>query len=1254
MTARNAGTAKWRRLATLGLPVAAFLFAVFPTHALAVPVHAPLPDPLHGFALNKACGTAVDGEGDIYVSNAGEDKVEVFDPTGNHLASVADPNTPCGLAVDSEGRLYVSEQATGEVVRYVPAEYPFAGPPSYGSPIVIDSSGEAKGIAVDSSGDRLYVAEGNRIDSFGADGKLGIDEVQRIAIESASGGTFRLALPGEGGGGRNEVQVIGRAFEKYALTFNGQSTPLLEANATAAEIEAALGALTTIGGVANVDVAGFPKRPKWVEFTGALANTDVPLLESSQVRVTAASDVTSPISYESSAAAVESALEGLDGIGVGDVEVESTSNEYLVKFQGGLTHTDVGALMADSSGLVPSGEFDPETITTTTMQGWSGHIGEGVLIEATGVAAYTYKVNNESADRYLFVADPAGSEEADRVDVFSGSDVRELELRREVKGPAESEAFSFGVAGAYIAVDPGNLNAEGTCTSIAEQACTAGHFLVYDGGHHAVDEFEASGEFLDRIDSPQLSDAEPTAFAVDRSGGASDGTIYVSSGAGPGAKLLAFGPLVEPSRKPLPGLSHELETARAVAVDSAGDVYAAAGALIHVYGPSGAELTHLEDPNEVTDVDVDSTGKVYVLDSKTQEVTYYTPSAYPPTGTTTYARHEPAVAKLGDLPEGTGQLEGIGVDPTNDHVFVTDDSEALELGSAAEGSPIVREEVAAGLGVDSRLEIAVRGSNGYLYISTNPGVVWVVDPSKGAHGEVVARIGGTGSPEGSLGDNPVIAVDQEDGHVVAFENSLLGVAQEFDQAGAFVAEFGQFTNVQRPRRVAIDNGPSSPNKGDVYIAFNPKPGDLAIWAFGPLSYGQPPEVDTGLASGLGGGEATLNGSVNPEDFEVTDCHFEYTTEGDFQANGFEGSEVETAECEPEAGEIGEGNEPVPVHALLTSLDPDKRYRFRLVAENKFGDDLGEAGLFGKPQVESEPALPVLYDEATLRAVIDPSGLGTSYRFEYGPSEAYGQLTPAAKISASAGKTEVQVPLVGLEEGQAYHFRVVAESEAGIVAGQDEAFQTQERSAELCPNAEFRTGLSAALPDCRAYELVTPAETNGAAIGGPAPGTGSFGFNHWLTVPRGPGAGESLTYRAEPTLPGFEGSGVRDGYRARREPGAHPAGGWKNELLSFSYVQAGGDGSDWRGGAADQEYSFWGIEPLSSFEGTLPKGIYLHIPGSIAPSACDPEPQPHFELVGCGALGPDPGAVPQFVSSGGAGRRRYTTGLRAPAALRCSR
>jgi hypothetical protein len=1113
--------------------------------SLASLAHAGPPTHLHNEALdisgfNHACGTAVDSEGDVYVSSAGESKVRVFDPSHVELGSISNPNEPCGLAVNSKGGVFVSEKATGKVVRYKPNAYPFSGSLSYGSAEPIDSSGSAKGIFVDPIDDRLYVAEGGRVSVYDSTGKLGIDEVQRIRCFECTGG-------------------------KYKLSFGGEKTV--------------------------------------------------------------------PIDFEGPASEVKTALEGLATIGAGNVSVEKDGLEHFVTFVGKFSDIDIETLSSDTAELI--GELGKKVITEERTKGWSGHIGEGELTEATGVAAYTYKVNSERSNRYVFIADAA----TDRVKVFSGEDIRTLKLRKEIAGPGVGEDFDFGSAGAYLAVDPGNgASATQKCESpVGGQACTAGHFFVYDDAHKMVDEFEASGAFLDQFTDPVLAGAAPTALAVDRSGGPHDGTVYVTTGAGPGAKLLAFGPLSAPSRPPLPDLSRELETARAVATDAAGDVYVAAGSFVHVYRPNGTEVKvgptgkGFETSEPAWDLAADSTGKVYTMIGKNngnrelEKVQYYTPAIYPPQDGAQYGGAT-TVATAKSFPTPTSPLSAIGINPVNNRVFITNGGPPIELGSAAEGSPILNSCFGCTLGIVAAVDIAAYGENGDVYISQNSRPILVIEPSGT---EVVARLTGVGSPKGApLPPNPQIAVDQSNGHVVTFDNSR-GAAEEYEATGAFVAEIAfpepkNFsTSPSRDSGLAIDNSGGA-GDGNLYVAFDdPKPNTFDLWAFGAVSYGEPPIAVTGVADGVGGGSATLHGTVDPRGFELSGCTFEYLTDTAYHENvdnevpPFSGAA--SSNCAESFVEIGDKTGAVPVHADVTGLNAEARYRFRLVATNKYGQGVGGTGLFGPPIVETRTASPVLYTEATLRARIDPSGLATTYHFEYGEHDSeYDRSTPAVQLPPGDGPVAVQAELTGLSESKTYHFRIIAENEAGPAPGDDRAFTTlTRRPDESCSNAEYRTGLSANLPDCRAYELVTPAESRGMIPHAGLQGSAEQWTNNWLVAPRGSGAGESVAFFVEGTLPGFDGTGRSDGYRARRAAGAHPSGGWGAELYGPSFTEVGGGFA--HNVSPDQENWIWGND--------------LRVSGVPNPE-CNPEGWSHFELVGCGDLGTDPSAEGRFVSAGG--------------------
>jgi hypothetical protein len=139
-----------------------------------------------------------------------------------------------------------------------------------------------------------------------------------------------------------------------------------------------------------------------------------------------------------------------------------------------------------------------------------------------------------------------------------------------------------------------------------------------------------------------------------------------------------------------------------------------------------------------------------------------------------------------------------------------------------------------------------------------------------------------------------------------------------------------------------------------------------------------------------------------------------------------------------------------------------------------------------PTIESEWSSSVSITTADVEASINRAGADTTFQVEYGPDASYGatEPVPAADIGSGEAKT-VKQHLTDLHPGTVYHYRVVATNEGGSTPGQDRTFTTfaqpSEPVADTCPNAAFRVGYSAALPDCRALEMVSPVNKNGADV-----------------------------------------------------------------------------------------------------------------------------------------------------------------------------
>jgi hypothetical protein len=228
-----------------------------------------------------------------------------------------------------------------------------------------------------------------------------------------------------------------------------------------------------------------------------------------------------------------------------------------------------------------------------------------------------------------------------------------------------------------------------------------------------------------------------------------------------------------------------------------------------------------------------------------------------------------------------------------------------------------------------------------------------------------------------------------------------------------------------------------------------------------------PDVKTEEASEVKGQSATVNGSVDANGVALSDCRFEYETQS---------AEELSAACIPSAGSIPADSAIHPVSAHLTGLQPGTTYRYRLSAANancSLCRSTGTEASFTTlppPSVTEAEAIDVTATSAVLQAEIDPKGADTKYHFEWGTTPAYGNTVPIldAVIAASAGKTVVSAAIEGLSPNTTYHWRILASNENGTTTTADQTFV-------------FDT-LSAALPDNRAYEMVTPPSKNAALIG----------------------------------------------------------------------------------------------------------------------------------------------------------------------------
>jgi hypothetical protein len=363
-------------------------------------------------------------------------------------------------------------------------------------------------------------------------------------------------------------------------------------------------------------------------------------------------------------------------------------------------------------------------------------------------------------------------------------------------------------------------------------------------------------------------------------------------------------------------------------------------------------------------------------------------------------------------------------------------------------------------------------------VDTTGNIYVVRSPSSVSQGTSVVKFSPAGEELSTVQTGTILglAVDSSNDDVYVATPSAIS---QYDSTGVKLNTFGapdpehSFAGLDSPYGLTVD-----PTTHDVWVVnqrnytgvhrvekFERTPATITV-----------PTTTTGSVD-LAPTAAGLHGTLNADGVETTDCRFEW------------GTTIELTSSTPCAeGNSFSGSDDNTVSAQLGGLVKGEAYYFRLSAKNA-NDRLSPGARVkfiaqGKPILADQYVSQVNTDGVQLNGSVDPNGGPTTYRFQWGLDQGYGSSSPEVTLPSRVQPADVSYVVTGLAPDTTYHYRLVAEDEAGQSEAQDRIFRTfaPNPAFDPCPNAQVREQTeSSLLADCRAYELVSAANAGGYEV-----------------------------------------------------------------------------------------------------------------------------------------------------------------------------